>query len=317
MKFKKIVFLFVFGCLSVSFSQEQYANELSFVSDNDLYISTYKDRYYTNGMFLSYRFLSSKIKKKPIKKIYEIQLGHHIYTPYRATVSSVLEHDRPFAGYLFGGFSVTNFYKDNFVKFATQIGVLGKAAKGEELMEVVHNVYGFNEATGWKYQIKNTFALNLEASYTKLLTISNDKKVDVYWQNNAQIGTIFTNFSTGFYTRIGFKPLQDFVNSIAFNSNLNNKNTSYVNNSEFFLYLKPSLSLIAYDATITGSLFRKNSPVTYKTIPVKFTAEVGVKFTVNKFNFGYAVFYHTKKLKSVQVPNSNFYGSIQINYLFR
>ncbi|MCH3885557.1 lipid A deacylase LpxR family protein [Tenacibaculum aquimarinum] len=50
------------------FSQEKYAKEFSFINDNDLYTSINRDRYYTNGMFFTYRYLaknnSSTIEKK-------------------------------------------------------------------------------------------------------------------------------------------------------------------------------------------------------------------------------------------------------------
>ncbi|MDY0781176.1 lipid A deacylase LpxR family protein [Tenacibaculum sp. IB213877] len=303
--------------LSISaLAQSKYSKEISFINDNDLYISTYRDRYYTNGMFFNYSYLSNKTSERIEKKIYQITIGHEMYTPYKAVVQSVDQHDRPFAGHLFGSFGISNFYKNNsFFKFTIQAGVLGESAKARELMDIVHRAYDFAEATGWDYQIKDALSLNFNASYLQKLT-GNDSFFDLSWNNDARIGTIYTDFSTGFFGRIGFKPLQNITNSIAFKSNLNNQNTLYHNNTEVFIYFKPMISLVAYDATIEGSFFNNNSPVTYNVKPFKFSTEIGLRFTANRFNFGYSIFYHTKKLKSFHVPNSNWYGSIQINYLF-
>lgn len=311
---KMLFFIFLASSLSI-FSQRKYSKEISFTNDNDLYVSTFRDRYYTNGMFLSYRYASKKTFKKVLKKNYEIQIGHHIYTPFKATVSSVKLHDRPFAGYLFGKFGLSNFYKSNdILNLSGQIGVIGSSAYGEELMEIIHDIYKFRKAIGWKYQIPNTFALNLEATHVKPLLDS--EYFDISWHNNIKLGTVFTDISTGIYSRIGFKPLQNLVNSIAFNGNLNNKKSKFNNKAEVFFYVKPTIWYVVHDTTIQGSLFNDKSPITFELNPFKFTTEFGIRFTANRFNFGYSIFYHTKKLKSPRVPNWNSYGSIQLSYQF-
>lgn len=297
-------------------SQKRYAKEFSFINDNDVYISYNQDRYYSNGIFFSYRYLSNT-EHKPEKKIYQYQLGHHIYTPFKATIIDVSEHDRPFAGYLYGSFGLENFYKNqDILKLSIQIGTIGSSAFGKELMKVAHGVLGYKEAVGWKHQIANAFALNMEVSYIKPLFITTDNNFDINWYNNAKVGTVFTDISTGLYTRIGFKPLQNLVNSIAFDGNLNNKTTKYNNEGEVFLYAKPVFTYVAYDATIEGSFLNENSPVTYNIKHFKFSGEVGIRFTSNRFNYGYAVHFHSKKLKSIRVPNTNFYGSLLLNYQF-
>ncbi|WBX72057.1 lipid A deacylase LpxR family protein [Tenacibaculum retecalamus] len=312
---KQKVFFLLILCSVTLFSQRKYANEFSFLNDNDLYISPSQDRYYTNGMFLTYRYLSNNTPKNIEKKIFEVQLGHHMYTPFKATVNQHMGHDRPFAGYLFGSFGINRFYKNQTIlKTTIQIGTLGTSAMSKELQDFIHTIYGYKKAIGWKYQIANAFAINLNADYIK--NIANNEFLDINWLNNAKIGTIYTDISTGFYGRIGLKPLQKIINSIAFNANLNTKNTNFNNEIESFIYIKPMFSYIAYDATIEGSFLNKNSPITFDIEPFKFTTEIGIRFTTNRFNFGYAVNYHTKKLKSIRVPKGNFYGTIQLNYQF-
>jgi len=99
MKFSS--FLIVFFVSLTVYGQQKFSREFSFVNDNDLYASKEKDRYYSNGMFLTYRYLSSDFGSLE-KKIIELQIGHEIYTPYKSTVLNVALHDRPFAAYLFG-----------------------------------------------------------------------------------------------------------------------------------------------------------------------------------------------------------------------
>lgn len=313
---QKIFFYFILLYSSFSlFGQRKYTKEFSFLNDNDLFTSTSQDRYYTNGIFLTYRYLSQKTSENIEKKIFEIQVGHHMYTPFKATVNQQGDHDRPFAGYLFGNFGINRFYKNKTIlKTSLQIGVIGSAAMSQGLQDFVHDIYGYKKAIGWKYQIKNAIGINLNMEYIKNLT--KEPYFDVNWVSTIKAGTIYTDLNTGFYTRIGLKPLQGIINSIAFNGNLNNNNTKYLNKIESFIYIKPMFSYIAYDATIQGSFLNNTSPITYNIKPFKFTYEVGIRFTVNRFNFGYAIHYHTKKLKSVRVPNKNYYGTIQLNYQF-
>lgn len=311
---KNIFFLFTLFSLSIV-SQRKYAKEFSFLNDNDLYTSTFRDRYYTNGMFFTYRYISNNKSDKLEKKIYEFQLAHKMYTPFKATVDLKGNHDRPFAGHLYGSFSVNHFYKnESILKTSLQVGTLGPSALGQELQDLIHDIYGFKKAIGWKYQIKNAVALNLDASYIK--KIAKNNILDINWVNNARLGTVHTDLSTGIYGRIGLKPLQSIINSIAFNGNLNNKNTNSNNKIESFFYIKPMFSYVIYDATIQGSFLNKTSPITFELEPFKFTTEIGIRFTLNRFNFGYAVNYHTKKLKNTRVPRGNTYGTIQLNYQF-
>ncbi|WP_275314620.1 lipid A deacylase LpxR family protein [Tenacibaculum bernardetii] len=311
---QKIFFFILLSSISL-FSQRKYAKEFSFLNDNDLYISPNQDRYYTNGMFFSYRYLSNNTTEKLEKKIFEIQIGHHMYTPFKATVEQSSDHDRPFAGYLFGSFGIHRFYKnETILKTTLQLGALGPSALSKPMQDFIHEIYGFKKAIGWEDQISDALAVNLKITYIKKL--ANNNYLDVNWVNNIRIGTVYTDFSTGFYGRIGLKPLQKIINSIAFNANLNNENTNFNNEIESFLYIKPMFSYVAYDATIEGSFLNDSSPITYDIEPFKFTAEIGIRFTANRFNFGYAINYHTKKLKSVRVPKGNFYGTLLFNYQF-
>ncbi len=309
--------LLLFLISSICFGQNNYTKQFSFINDNDLYVSTQRDRYYTNGILLKYNYLSSKESEKVIKKIYSIEVGQKLYSPFKANVDFLSEHDRPFAGYLFGGFGVSNFYNNNSIlKLNGRIGLIGPSAFGEELMNFVHDIYGFDPAIGWKYQIKDAFTLNLSASYTKNIQSFSSEYFDFNWKNKINIGLIFTDISTGFSSRIGLKNLKKITNSIGFNSNLNDKNTKLNSNKEMFFYVNPMLRLNGYDATIQGSILNDNEIVTYDINPFVLTTEIGFRFSLNRFNFKYAVVHHTKKLKSIRVPNSNVYGSIEIHYLF-
>lgn len=316
MKFSTF-FLLLFLTFSV-ISQEKFSKEISFITDNDLYVSAIRDRYYTSGIFINYRYVAASKKQHLEKRIFEWQLGQEMYTPYRAIVSSVDLHDRPFAGYLYGGFSVKKVYKNHRIfNTSVRLGLIGPNAYGQELQMFIHNIYGFEDAVGWKYQIKNALALNFGADYVKRVLITEEKNFDISWINQLNIGTVYTNTSTGFYTRIGLKPLQEMANSIAFNTNINNKDTRFVREVESFIYVKSTLEYALYNATIQGSFLNKTSTVTKELVPWIFNLEFGLHFTANRFNFGYAFLYNTRKSEGLRHDYGHKYGRISINYLLR
>jgi hypothetical protein len=203
-------FLFLFS-FSILFSQEKLSKEFCFKTDNDLYVSFAKYRYYTSAISLTYRYLSKTQKKALEKTIFEWEVGHQMYAPFKAIVTDISLHDRPFAGYLYGSFGIHRVYKKNRTfKIILQVGVVGLAALGEELQGVIHTIFDFDKAVGWKHQIKNAFGINLNASYNQFLAKDASNHFDITWINSAKAGTVFTNISSGFFARMGLLPLHVF-----------------------------------------------------------------------------------------------------------
>ncbi len=309
-------FLCLFFLPFLIFSQEKFSKEVSFITDNDLYVSTVKDRYYTSGIFLSYRYLSKTKKENQEKKILEWQIGHEMFTPYKSVVQGIKEHDRPFASYLYGSFGINRIYKNNSILNTTiQIGTVGPGAFGKELQDFIHDIYGFKKAIGWKYQIKNAFGVNFNTNFNQFLVKDISNHYDISWINSVKLGTVYANISSGFYARLGFKPLAKIINSIAFETNLNNKHTNFNRTVESFLYIKPLVRYALYDATIEGSFLNTSSEVTKDLVPFVFHLEVGLKFTANRFHFGYVFHYNTNKSKILRRNNGNNYGTIAVHYL--
>ncbi len=315
----KTYLLFLFLMLSFSIlSQEKYEKSIRLVTDNDLYVSTKKDRYYTNGFFLSYQYISKKHPEKLEKKIFEFTVGHEMYSPFKAIVQDISLHDRPFAAHLFGSFGMQYVYKNNrILKTNVQIGVIGPVAFGRELQNFIHDIYGFTRAIGWDFQIQNALSLNLEGNYTQFLVKDASNHYDISGIGNLRLGTLHTNVSVGFLSRIGFSPLQKIANSIAFHTAVNNDNSNFKRENESFLYVKPSVHYVLYDATLQGSFLNTNSLVTKTLVPLKFELEVGFQCTFNRFNFRYAANYQTNKATDLRYQNGNWYGSIGIGYFIK
>ena len=297
----------------LSFSQKAFTKEVGLISDNDLYTSSYYDRYYTNGTFLYFRYVS---KNSSVKKIHEFQIGHMMYTPQFANSFFPEAVDRPYAGYLFAKYSHLFFSPKNFgLKSSLELGVLGPDARAEDMQNLIHQIYGFNPTTGWNYQISNTFGINMGLVFLKPFSKTSKKRMDFTSTTTLKLGTIFTELNTNIYARINLFStlLNTYSNSTLFESNLNTIATSQ--KKELFIFIKPQVGYALHNATIQGSLFKYDSPITFGINSFIYELEFGLKYAIKRFDLSYSVIKYSRKTDAIE-EKINTYGQIKIAYKF-
>jgi hypothetical protein len=65
-----------------------------------------------------------------------------VFIPYKASVTSISQLDRPFAAYLYGSFGIHRFYKnDRMFNTSLQVGVLGPVVFEKEVQDFIHNIH--------------------------------------------------------------------------------------------------------------------------------------------------------------------------------
>lgn len=316
MRLITVLFFNMFFLFSVVVSGQHTAVEIGVVTDNDLYTSSKNDQYYTNGLEIFYRYLSQKEKPQLLKKINEIRIGQYMYSPRFIYKDEEQMFDRPFAGYLFGEFASTNFYANQSVfKKHIQLGYVGPNSFADKIQSETHKLFDYTAFEEWDYQIKNTLGIQTYFMFSKpIFNALKSKTIDFRWQSEAKLGTIFTSLSTGFVGRIGIKKLVPFSDSNFYGASLNKANSLLDN--ELYFYVLPTVNYQFYDATIQGSLFNDNSPVTFDIIPFRFNAETGLRYRRKNLNLSYAFVYRGKELKFYR-NIGYFYGSISVSYIFR
>jgi len=310
-------YLFLFlSFFSTLIYAQNFKNELGLKSDNDSYLGQGSDRYYTNGLFLNFRHAldQQKLPQGIEKKTYEITLGQKMFNPYSGYAPDPATQDRPFAGYLYAEGAMNWFYSNESVlKTSVQVGTTGKNSLAEAGQKLLHRVIGFYDLEGWDYQIKNELALNLSAQYTRLIGRVADNAVEFSFEGYGNLGTTFTGAGAGLLFRTG--SLNQLFNSAYTNAVIgNNAKTKALVKREFFFYAKPQLNLVGYDATIQGSLFNNNSPVTFGQKPIVFAQQLGVDYSSQRFTFDFGVIFKTKEVKSV--ARAHQWGSISMFYRF-
>ncbi|HEX7366696.1 MAG TPA: lipid A deacylase LpxR family protein [Pelobium sp.] len=309
------IFLLAFLFSLCSFAQTGfYKNELGFRSDNDAYLGTKQDRYYTNGLFIKFRQAIKNKKDSATKKIWGLSLGQEMYNAKSGQTKSIENVDRPFAGYLYGEGSLQWLKpNENSARVALQVGTIGPAALAEQGQTLLHNTVGFYEISGWQYQVKDEIGLNFSADLHYFLFRNKNKTFDFSVPVNASLGNTYSGVKAGILFRTG--KLNPFSHSAATQSNISTKLEPNINKNELYFFVKPSLNFVAYNATIQGGLFVKDKgPVTYQPNRIVFAQQIGAAYASTRWTLDFSVIFKSKELP--EAKRSEQYGSIGIYYRF-
>lgn len=305
-KIKNLTFAFtIVGFIlmaNVGYAQS-YKNEVGFITDNDYYISSKHDRYYTEGSFVYYRHAlkQENIHPKIEKKIIDFEMGQKLYNSYWSHVPDPNMHDRPFAGYAYASAAMSWLYKsESVLKASAQLGMLGPSAMGKETQTFFHKevLKAYYTVEGWQYQVKNELGLNLDLSYQHLFYHSKNRLIDISGTSALQLGNTFSGANAGLIIRFG--KMNRFYESSSVNSRIKNKSGDTQKTPlEIFLFTKPQLNFAAYDGTIQGGLFRADKgPVTFGIKHWVYVQQIGLNFAWKRFSSKAIVTLKTKEVQS-------------------
>lgn len=316
MKVKLLSLLLVFSVFRVS--AQSHKNEIGLQTDNDSYLASGSDRYYTNGIFIYYRHALNPGKNSNLaNEVLGFEAGQKMFNAQSGYIPDQRYVDRPFAAYLYAGATLNLLYKnESNLKLGAQVGMIGPAALGKEAQDFIHNTFGFYPPNGWQYQIRNEAQLNLSAEYNKLLARGNG--ADVSFSGYANLGNGFTGLGVGPLVRLG--AFNQLFNSVTTQSTaISSQPSGLLHKSEIFFYEKPQLQVIGYDATIQGGLFASSDPtgmeITSSVNHVIFSNEAGVAYSGSRFVVNAAVILHTRDAKEM-VHSTHQWGAITALYRF-
>jgi len=255
-------------CLSTFLLSAQKINHLAsfrniegeryfrFNYDNDFFTAT--DENYTQGY--NFELVAPALRKNPLNFIlikanqqntrYGVALEHIGFTPNEYDLPEIQFGDRPFAAaIMLRSFAISkNTVKQIRFHSALSLGLIGPGAFGKEMQTEIHEITGNKTPLGWRNQIQNDVVLNYNFGIEKQLLNLNDI-IGFQIQSNLEIGTLFTNISVGSNIIIG--KFQNLFTSKAQHSTF-----------QIYVYAKPSVSLIGYDATLQGGLINRDNAYT-------------------------------------------------------
>jgi lipid A 3-O-deacylase len=317
MKFRFIAALAALLSVSELTLAQSHAHEFGFQSDNDSFLAQGSDRYYTNGLFIFYRqALSTTGNTKLANKVLGLEVGQKMFNPISGSVPNASFVDRPFAAYLYAGANLNLLYKnESNLKLSAQTGMIGPAALGKQVQNIIHDTFGFYTLNGWQYQIRNNFQLNLSAEYNRLL--ARNSWIDLSASAYGDIGTGFNGAGVGPLVRIG--DFNQLFNSVSTQSTSTRNATTPQHNRELFAYYKPQFNYVAYDATVEGGLFQDKQPggPEIRSTPNRamLSQQVGVAYGGKRWVIDLAAVFHTKDVKT-QTFSTHQWGSATVLYRF-
>jgi lipid A 3-O-deacylase len=301
--------------VSGAFAQNR-TQEIGFRSDNDSFLAQGSDRYYTNGLFIFYRSGMDFKNPELANKVLGFEIGQKMYNPISGSVANASFVDRPFAAYLYIGANLNYLFKNesNF-KVSLQTGIIGPAAKGKEVQNIIHKTFNFYELNGWQYQIRNSAQVNISLEYNRLLL--RKEWFDLTATSYGNLGTGFTGAGIGPMVRLG--DFNQLFNSSSTQSTATRGSIAPLHKHELFLHYKPQFNYIAYDATVQGGLSKMQDPgsleITSTPKAAMLSQQVGVTYGGNRWIFDASATFNTKEVKT-QIYNNHQWGSISVLYRF-
>lgn len=313
-----IFFLLMYNIVLAQDENTVHRKELSIITENDNYNFTKADRYYSNGLFIKYQWIPRALQNNKLaQKLHRAEVGQMIYNPRlnRRSLNQVLEQqDRPFAGWLYGSYGQTNVYNNHRVlQWDAVAGIIGPAAKGEEVQTNYHRIIGLYKIYGWQNQVQNEFGVNASLRYYHPLVIG--KAATLHATGKAMLGNTFTNASMGLLFKTGKMDAEQMTTFWTSRLGTSAKNRS--TKTEAIFFLEPMLMVQAYNATVQGAMFRSNKGnYTAPLNPFIYVIKTG--FVISGPLASFSAYYHVKQREAKSMIDPfEVYGAFAVSFRFR
>jgi lipid A 3-O-deacylase len=194
---------------------------VTLIEENDALQPRPTDRHYTQGARLSYTSAPLMngtaldiffgltnglwMQGTPTDRRFELTFGQSIYTPrhYRDTVPDPL--DRPFAGWLYGGFGIfQETDRRSLASFELLVGVVGPSALAGPTQAAVHAALG-QPGPKWPNELKDEpgTVLSYDRKWRLQYTLDGQYAFEIIPEFGASVGNVFTYAQAGALVRFG------------------------------------------------------------------------------------------------------------------
>ncbi|MFD2586483.1 lipid A-modifier LpxR family protein [Croceitalea marina] len=243
--------LFSVQLYSQDISQKNISQQLELRHDNDFFMLT--DRYYSSGLFLTYRKRLSKGISKTDQEQLDFTIGQEVYTPSQTQSTNSAVFDRPYAG--FSGLKATwsRSRADHLYQISALIGIAGLNSGAGGFQRWYHRAIAISDSPLWIDELNDSFHLNFYFSYVKEWEIvPNPFGVRFALKPNLALGSrdIYAEPEAIFY----FGRRNEVAKTIAYDQ-------IGSTDREIYFALRASYRSVFYNGLIEGNLFGDNSPV--------------------------------------------------------
>lgn len=163
---KKLVLLF--GLLLAYYSglaQDIPQRQLEIAHDNDFFLTT--DRYYSSGLFLTYRRIPKKGLFSEEGEQFSLRLGQQVYTPSDVMSRDTADYDRPYAGLsgLWATWSKAD--QNQLLEGRALLGRTGPSSRAGSFQRWYHNNIVIYLVPAWEAEIADAWQANLYVRYLR------------------------------------------------------------------------------------------------------------------------------------------------------
>lgn len=243
-------------------------------------------------------------------------LGQSIFTAQDITLANPPADQHPYAGWLYGEFSVLAERHGHLLDALTvTLGVVGPAAQGEAVQNGFHDLIGIGGAEGWDTQLKNepAFAVAFDRIYRPFLVVGeNGLGFDVATSFGATAGTQRTSARTGLTVRFGehldkqFGPprIRPSVSTGGFFERTPGFN--------WYVFAGGEVRAVARDIFLDGNTFRASRSVDKNTFVGDLQAGLVTQF--NRFQLSYTFVARTREFEAQE--KRQIFGAVSLSAKF-
>lgn len=278
--------------------------KLSFTVENDFGFS---DRYYTNGLKLSYtqsgenlptsflQFAALKYIAPADAQAYEsISIGQGMYVPTDIENPNPPTWDRPYAGWLYAGFGSHLAARDTLDSFTVNLGVVGPISLAEDAQKFYHSIIGAHWPMGWHEQIKNEFGFVFSYRHTQRIVrtkIGKNFDFDILATGAADLGNVATRAEAGGLLRFGLNMPYNFAsNAITYSDGADVQwRTGEEADWHLYGYAGGVARFVGYDITLNGNAFTSSRSVTPKWLVGDFRAGISARLMRTELELAYTL----------------------------
>ncbi len=320
----------------------------TFYVENDKFFSG-TDQHYTQGLratWLSHdlsnfddpvrdpiaTFIGQKLRPLIVQSFPDVSalrrglsIGQNIYTPADTRTSVLQPNDRPYAGWLYLGWTFHVLRDGNTTKpartsvFEVTTGIVGRGALGKFAQNGWHDLIGVDPANGWKHQLHNEPGLNLV--WERKLRYSTDDTFDTHGPEREgmaadfiphfglSLGNVSTYANAGAEFRAGLRLPRDFGTPVI-RPSADTAIERELRSVGAHFFASFDVRAVARDLFLDGNTFRASHSVRRRPCVADWQAGVAVNFRRYKITYSQAE--RTKEFYG-QVKRQVF-GSISITY---
>ncbi|MBC8267713.1 MAG: DUF2219 family protein [Rhodospirillaceae bacterium] len=286
--------------------------------ENDMFAGT--DRHYTNGLRLTALFARTNTPTTLEEALqsfshideggrqpqwFTLGFGQDMFTPGDKKTETLIEGDRPYAGWLYLSASLhklstcsssSDKNPDCLDSVEANVGIVGPSAYGKETQDLVHKARGITRFQGWQNQLKNEpgFVMTWERKKRWISPPKTGWGYDFIPNIGVSLGNVRSQINAGGSMRFGYNIPRDFGAPSAIKP-VANLPLLQDNRLGGYFFIGAEGRYVAHNIFLDGNTFAASHSVTRK--PWVYDIPLGFVITKGPYRLGLARIYRSREFK--------------------